>query len=104
MTAWEILRLTCTAIALAVSNFTANATASATANFKANFAGKMRLDHPRHAAVLPLLTLLINSGGFEPKAHAETNAIPRLHRTLQRDRNLEALVGLSGPAKPPVLN
>ena len=37
MTEWEIVRSTCTAIALAVSN----ATASATANFKANFVGKM---------------------------------------------------------------
>ena len=104
MIAWEILRSICTAIALAVSNSTANATASATASFKANFAGQMRLDHPIHAAVLTLLTLLINSGGLEPKAHAETNAISRLHRTLQRDRNLEALVGLSGPAEPPVLD
>ena len=100
MIAWEILRSICTAIALAVSN----STASATASFKANFAGQMRLDHPIHAAVLTLLTLLINSGGLEPKAHAETNAISRLHRTLQRDRNLEALVGLSGPAEPPVLD
>lgn len=62
MAPWEILRSTCTAIALAVSN----ATASATSNFKAKFVGKMHLDHPMHTSVLPLLMLLIPSGGSEP--------------------------------------